>query len=78
MATKTTKAIRVDQFMPYADGQRKTYQRSIAVFLAKLSALKSEKSIKTLCADTLESIKGKSDKPNTWNVWVSAYRNSIR
>ena len=78
MATKTTKAIPVDQFMQYADGQRKTYQRSIAVFLAKLSALKSEKSIKTLCADTLESIKGKSDKPNTWNVWVSAYRNSIR
>ena len=78
MATKTTKAISVAQFMQYADGQRKTYQRSIAVFLAKLSALKSEKSIKTLCADTLESIKGKSDKPNTWNVWVSAYRNSIR
>ena len=77
MAT-TTKAIPVDQFTKYAEGQRKTYQKSIAVFLAKLSALKSEKSIKTLCSDTLESIKGKSDSPNTWNVWVSAYRNSIR
>ncbi|NEP56709.1 MAG: hypothetical protein F6K31_06745 [Symploca sp. SIO2G7] len=78
MATTTTKAIPVDQFIKYAEGQRKTYQHSIAVFLAKLSALKSEKSIKTLCSDTLESIKGKSDSPNTWNVWVSAYRNSIR
>lgn len=78
MATTTTKALPVDQFSKYAEGQRKNYQKSIAVFLAKLSALKSEKSIKTLCADTLESIKGKSDSPNTWNVWVSAYRNSIR
>ena len=78
MATTTTKAIPVDQFTQYAEGQRQTYRHPIAVFLAKLSALKSEKSIKTLCSDTLESIKSKSESPNTWNVWVSAYRNSIR
>lgn len=70
--------ISVADFKKYTAKARKAYQQKAAVFLAELSAAKNEAAIKAHCEKTLSNIRSSYKKPNTQNVIVTAYRNSLR
>ena len=80
MGTVVTKAIAVADFLPYAKLGKasETVQRSIAVFLAQLSAVKSPARAKALAQDAIANLCERYTKSSTRATYVSAYRKAVK
>jgi hypothetical protein len=80
MGTVVTKAIAVADFLPYAKLGKasEAVQRSIAVFLAQLSAVKSAARAKALAQDAIANLCERYTKSSTRATYVSAYRKAVK
>ena len=76
---KVTKAVRVDDFLPYCQGLRfpKTLERHVALFLAKLSNVEDAHTVEYLCREEKAWFECKYENNNTRAAHMTKYRKAI-